>query len=238
MTEQFVPQLNEFTELLKEMRNAHAAHIVTLSAMQKDLQQNQKIMIAGLRLESEGNPIAEATIPRKTIEQFMEDCHTFEEKMKVFRTIFQKQIDDTNIALGGISGLWGGYIENIGVQYMLNSLRKDFGVHTWFQKFKRYWHKSRNVEIDLLALSDTHAYIIEVKNQLKPEGFSQILTILDKMEEHLPEYNHLIKQPIMMCMHVDEHIMKTAVLGGVWILRYKGFDRDKPQDSFEWLRKD
>ncbi len=238
ITEQFIPQLNEFSERLKEMRSAHAEHIVTLGGMQKELQQNQKIMIAGLRLEAEGNPIAEATIPRQTIEQFMADCATFEGEVKKLRTIFQQHIDDANIALGGISGLWGGYIENIGVQYMLNSLRKDYGVHTWYQKFKRYWHKSRNVEIDLLALSDTHAYIIEVKNQLKPEGFAQMLTIIDKMEEHLPEYNHLIKQPVMMCMHVDEHIVNTAVTGGIWILRYKGFDRNKPQNSFEWVRKD
>lgn len=237
MTEQFLPELSLLSEKIKEANRAHAEHIVTLGAMQKELLQDQKIMLAQLRLEAEANPVGAEPAFRKKTEEFMEACEDFENAMKAFRKSFQQQIDDTNFALGSISNLWGGYIENIGVQYMLNSLRKDHGVHTWFQKFKRYWHKSRNVEIDLLALSDTHAYIIEVKNQLKSETFTQVLTVLDKINEKVPEYKDLIKQPVIVCMHAEEKLVKAVVNSNVWILRYKGFDRNAPQDSFEWLKK-
>ena len=161
-----------------------------------------------------------------------------ENQAKTFGAIFQNAIDDTNFQLGMLGTHWGGYLEQIGVQFMLNTLRADYGVHTSFQKFKRFWHKTRNVEIDLLALNDTTAYVVEVKNQLKETSFIQMLATLDKIKEKVPEYAHLKIQPVFVCIHAEEPIIKTATMSNLWIVRYKGFDRDRPIDSFEWMRKD
>jgi hypothetical protein len=236
--ELFTNRLGAFIELLKDTQKRHAEYTLRLGEWQKNmLDENSRMQrLAAVKLEL--NEVSDYDQQQEFFQQQIEDAKEFEKAAKAFRTIFQRHIDDTNFQLGMYSSHWGGYIEGLGVQYMLNTLRKEHGVHTSFQKFKRYWHKSKNVEIDLLAVSDTHAYIVEVKNQLKEETFVQMLKILDKIKEKVPEYAHLKMRPVFVCMHAEEKIIRTATMGGLWILRYKGFDRDSPIDSFEWLRKD
>lgn len=231
MKETFIPALNAFTELLKESYKIHADHIVQLGEMQKHL------LAENTRMKQH----AELTLEQGRTDNLTKDlinyCTAFEKSAKAYRGIFQSHVDDTNFMLGSISSHWGGYIEKLGVQILLNLLRKDYGVHTFIEHFKRYWHKSKNVEIDLLALSDTHVYIVDVKNQLNENSFKQMLISMEKMKEQVPEYNHLILQPVFFCMHAEEKVLKVCTIGGLWVLRYKGFDREKPQNSFEWLMR-
>ena len=239
MNEVFVPKLNAFIELLKETQQIHVDHLMLLSRWQLALRDGGSELEKVLRFslmndaltEEASNAIAGLTANHQNVA-------LFEKSLKAYREIYRQHIEDTNFQLGMFSTHWGGYIENLGVQYMLNSLRKEYGVHTSFQKFKRYWHKSRNVEIDLLAISDTHAYVVEVKNQLKPAAFIQMLTILDKIKQKVPEYAHLQLQPVFFCVHAAEDIVRSTTMAGLWIVRYKGFDRTGATDSFEWLGKD
>ena len=234
----FITRLSAFMEMLKDTHKVHVEHIVRLGEWQKKLMDENTQIQKQAAIELELSKMPGYPQPVEFFQQQIEDAREFEKAAKAFRTIFQQHIDDTNFQLGMYSTHWGGYIEALGVQYMLTTLRRDHGVHTSFQKFKRFWHKSKNVEIDLLAISDTHAYIVEVKNQLKEDTFIQMLKILDKIKEKVPEYAHLQLRPVFVCIHAEEQIVRSATLGGVWIVRYTGFDRESPIDSFEWLRKD
>jgi hypothetical protein len=231
----FLSRLGAFIELLKDTQKIHMEHILRLGEWQKELlDENTRMQkMAAVKME-----LSQAPAEQEFFRQQIEGAKQFDKAARAFRTVFQEHIDDTNFQLGMYSTHWGGYIEGLGVQYMLTTLRRDHGVHTSFQKFKRFWHKSKNVEIDLLAISDTHAYIVEVKNQLKDETFIQMLKILDKIKEKVPEYAHLKLRPVFVCMHAEDQIVRTTTMSGLWIVRYKGFDRDSPIDSFEWLRKD
>jgi len=230
MQEKFIPRLNRFSELLKETYSFHIENILRLDAVQKDL------LAAKNRLQDQEQ--LTAVLPDTSVAKYLAECSDFEKSIKAWQTLFHKHITDTNLQLGLLSSHWGGYIEHIGVQFMLGTLKREYKVHTTFQKFKRWWHKSRNVEIDLLAISDTHAYVVEVKNQLKEETFKQMLVILEKIKEKVPEYEHLIIQPVFICVHADSAVVNTGKMSGLWIVRYKGFDRENPVDEFEWLRKD
>lgn len=235
MKTQFIPRFHAITELFKEVQKEHAAYIVNLSSRQKELAHAQRMLIAQLKLEAAANPVADTPEFKNQMETFLKGCQDFETSAKNFRLLFGQQIDDTNFALGSMSTLWGGYIENLGVNYISAFLRKEKQAHTFIHKYTRHYGKNKGFEMDLLALSDTHAFVLEVKNQLKPEGVMQVRSTIQKMDEHLPEYKHLIKQPILVCMQVDENEVDPAKIDGIWILRYKGFDREKPKNSFEWL---
>lgn len=237
MKESFIPRLNEFTELLKAAHALHADNIKRLGAWQKELyDENEKLR---QQLKSQyaehqyRNPAGTNAIAKQ-----LSYTNSFKEASKEGREYFQQLLQDTNEQLGSFSSHWGSYIEALGVQFMLGELKRDHQVHTTIQKFKRWWHKSRNVEIDLLALSDTHAYIVEVKNQLKEDTFKQMLTVLEKIREKVPEYAHLQMQPVFVCVHAEEKMINTTTMSGVWIIRYKGFDPIDPQHEFEWLRRD
>ncbi len=237
MTEDFVPRLNQFTELLKAAYQLHAKQIKQLGTWQTQLLGENEKLREQLKKQYDDQHYKNAAAAN-TVAKHLSATDTFKEKAAEVRTVFQQLVQQANEQLGSFSSHWGSYIENLGVQYMLALLKKEYQVHTTIQKFKRWWHKSRNVEIDLLAVSDTHAYVVEVKNQLKEETFKQMLTMLEKIREKVPEYAHLQIQPVFICVHAEEAIINTTVMSGVWIIRYRGFDTDDPKDEFEWLRKD
>ncbi|MEQ1678586.1 MAG: DUF234 domain-containing protein [Chitinophagaceae bacterium] len=237
MTEDFVPRLNQFTELLKAAYQLHAKQIKQLGAWQTQLKDENKKLQEQLKKQYDEQQYKNANAAN-TVAKHLSATDTFKEKATEVRAVFQELVQQANEQLGGFSSHWGGYIENLGVQYTLAMLKKDYQVHTSIQKFKRWWHKSRNVEIDLLGISDTHLYVVEVKNQLKEDTFKQMLTVLEKIKEKVPEYAHLQIQPVFICVHAEEPLINTTVMSGVWIIRYRGFDNDDPKEEFEWLRKD
>jgi hypothetical protein len=240
MNERFVPRINRFIELLKEARQMHAAHIMRLKNWQIELKRENNLLINQLKTEIEEETyIADKELIYTKMLNNLTYCKDFEKYVNSFRGTFQEYIDDLNVGLGTLSNHWGGYIETLGVQYMLHTLRNAFGVHTSFQKFERSWHKDKKkVEIDLLALSDTHAYVVEVKSQLREDTFTQMLYILDKIYNKIPEYNHLKIQPVFVCTYAEEAIVHSTTLSGLWIVRYNDFTLDNPRQNFEWLRKD
>jgi hypothetical protein len=234
MREIFIPQLNEFTELQKQTHKVHVEYIMSLSKWQNNLlEQNQKLKE---RWKTMTKP---ALVNDKEYKAFIDEqlaiCNIFAQEIKKLRVVFGDHIEDTNFMLGKISNHWGGYVESIGVRYLVDYLRKQYGTHTFFEKFRRYWHKSRNVEIDLLATSETHVYIVEAKSQLKIEHLAKFQKMLDKFKENVPQYGHLIPQPILFCIHTSDEVLAEAKAQDWWILRYKDFDRENPSKSFEWL---
>lgn len=238
MTRDFIPRLNAFTELMKDSNHAHAEHIIRMGEQLKTLKSEYELLKKQLSDDIKSKPVLGNRSFHTEMSEFLTYCNEFERHFKAFRTLFQQSISDTNLQLGTLSSHWSGYLEQMGVQYMLHTLRKDWGVHTSFQKFKRHWLKNRNVEIDLLALSDECAYVVEVKNQLKEQTFVQMLNTINKIRDKIPEYKHLRIQPVFICVHAEEDTVRKTILGNLWIVRYKGFDHENPEDTFEWLRKD
>jgi hypothetical protein len=190
MHEQFVPQLNEFIELLKKTQTMHVDYIVKLSDLQKELRYENEKLKKSWQLEDKPVLVNEGEF-LEFIQKQVQYCQDLEKQLKLFRGFYKDHIEDTNLMLGRVSNHWGGYIESIGVQYLLNYLRKNHQAHTFIEKFKRYWHKSRNIEIDLLALSNSHVYHVEVKTHLKSEFLIPLQVNLSKFKENVLEYSHL-----------------------------------------------
>lgn len=235
MKEEFVPRLNEFIELIKDVHVAQANHIVELGNWLTHLEREFKV----LTFEAQANDLYTKQVGQvydgKTDLHLLK-CKEFEKHIIAFRSFFQEHIKQSNYQLGMFSTHWGGYIEKLAVDYFLNFLRKDYGVHTWYQKYKKYFGKAKNVEVDLLALSDTHNYVIEVKNQLNSDALKQINTIVAKLKEHCPDLQGRTFQPMVFCMHVpDESILETLDWGDIWIMKYNGFEQNNAQDTWEWL---
>jgi hypothetical protein len=232
----FDAYLNRFSTQLKEMTVSHVKYIRKMGEWQGELRKSTTQLLKDIESEvqyQEGYNNNEAV---QTLLTYGALTLQLEKASKTFHGIFQQHIDETNKIFGAFSGHWGSYIESVGVLYTLNYLRKEKGVHTSIQKFKRYFNKNRNVEIDLLAMSDTHCYIVEIKNQLKLEHFEQVNKNLFKLREGVPEYHHLMMQPILVCFHADPVMIEAIPTeNDVWILQYHGFDKEKPTNTFEWI---
>ena len=217
----FTTTLNEFSELHKEIRHQHALHILETQEQYKTLliQYNQHLQ----NLDAMPNALV-----------YKEQIQSNIKQLKEAYLLFQNQIKITNEMLGTFSSHWGSYIEKIAVQYILQYLRANYGTQTFIQNFKQYWHKSSNVEIDLIAYNDDTAYIIEVKNQLKIEHLEQLEKIKTKLEENVLEFNYLKKQFILICLHCPIEIVALAN-PNIWIAQYNGKSKDKQE--LEWMLK-
>lgn len=232
----FVPRLNDFTEKLKEIQKIHDQHILNLKEQQQFLVEDIKDLRKDLKIESKRQELNNFKLEKYPPYTKLENkIHAFEKQVSIYRTIYKDYINDTNLLLGRISNHWSGYIEQVGVDYIMTVLRKECGAHTFYQKFKRYWHKTRNMDLDLVAISDTHAYIIEVKNQLRPDVVEQILATHNNIEKHVPEFEKLKKQAVVLCIHADEELLKTLSFANVWVLKYAGFDKKNQKNEWKWM---
>jgi hypothetical protein len=232
MTEKFVPTLNQFTVLLKQNYALHLEHI-------RHLELNANALISQLKTTIEVVKENDTTEINQllNVPDYVGHLKILQRQINDTKQDYWTYIKATNTMLGSFSNHWGGYIENIGVQYLLNLLRMEYGVHTTIQKYKRWWHKSKNVEIDVVGLSDTHLFIGEVKNQLKEESLKQLFTILEKIKEKVPEYANLQPQPIFVCVHAENTAIEICKTANIWVARYCGFDAENPIDDFEWICK-
>lgn len=231
MNESFIPRLNAFSEKLKEVSGYHEDQLIALT---KGL---QLIRSQHAQLTNNKRPIPQRAAVSPQWQEFIKASQEFERSAQAYHHLLQQHIRDTNVELGLFGNHWGGYIETKGVEFLLNWLRSECGVQLSFQKYKRWWGESKNLEIDLLAISETHLYVAEVKNQLKSAHFGQMQKNLETLKEKAPQYAHLIVQPIFVCLHLGTAVLNNKLLPDAWIVRYKGFDPDGVESEFEWAKR-
>ncbi len=218
--ELFFNELNQFSQLHREVCLHHSTHVVAVGTqyaqLVRDYKQNIKPFVATMDDEA-----------------FKEHCLFYLQQLQGANAVFQQQITTTNAILGAHSNHWGSHVEQLGVNYLVQFLKTTYGVTTFVQKFKRYWDKNRSLEIDLIGYNATTAYVVEVKNQLKIEDYDQIEKIKIRLEEQAPEYGHLTKQFIVLCLSCTKEVIEQAPQA-LWIMQYKGVEQVKGGVKTEW----
>jgi hypothetical protein len=231
----FDAYLNRFNTQLKEMTADHVKYIRKISEWQQELRKSTKDLLHEVQVGVKKLELYDQEDKIPTLLNYGAIGIQLEKSQKIYQNIFQQHIDETNKIFGSYSSHWGNYIESVGVEAALTFLKKEKEIHTSLQKFTRHLNKTR-VTIDLIALSETHCYIVDVKNQLKIEHFQAIDKNLYKLRQIAPEYHHLMFQPILVCFHADPFMIDyISENKEVWILRYHGFDRENPKNMFTWL---
>lgn len=228
MHAEFDKNINTFMTLFRQAVKLQAEHIVTLSKQQRELFITQK------ELKSEN---LSSDLDTEEWEHFLEQCELFDYQMKMARVYFKEHIKNVNKELGSFSSLWGNYIEQLAVNHFNNVMKDELAVHTYMQKIKRIWGKNKGVEIDVLALNDETAFLIEVKTQLKAEHITQILAVCEKFEAMFPEFSTLKLQPIMMCVNCEEEIVSLYKEKSIWIIQYQKEEHTTESPVWKWLHK-
>ena len=233
----FDAYLNRFSTQLKEMTADHVKYIRKLSEWQFELRKSTKELLHEIQVGVKKLELNDQEDKIPTLLSYGAITIQLEKSQKTYQTIFQQHIDETNKIFGSYSSHWGSYIERVGVEAALVFLKKDVEINTSLQKFTRNLNKVR-VTIDLIATSETHCFIVDVKNQLKVEHFHAIDKNLYKLRQIAPEFHHLVFQPILVCFHADPFMIDyISENKEVWILRYHGFDKENPKNAFSWLYK-
>jgi hypothetical protein len=231
----FEAYLNRFNTRLKDMTATHVKYIRKMGEWERQLRASTKDILHEIQVGVKRLELHDETDKIQLLLNYGALGIQLEKAEQTFHKIFEQHIDETNKIFGAFSSHWGSYIESVGVIHVLNYLQKHRGVHTSYQQFNRKMDKQR-VSIDLVALSATHCYVIDVKNQLKVEHLVSLEKNLWKLRAIAPEYHHLVMQPILVCFHADpamENYLQEHQ--STWVLRYHGFDKEQPKNSFSWL---
>jgi|GEM_PF-2618627 len=235
MTLYFLPSLNDFNQLFEQIRQTHLKHLELCNKWHMEIRREcenlMSQMQAGIDATPENSQYYQAML--ENLSHTME----FYDAINGFREAFHMFVEETNEQLACFSTLWNGHLERLAISYVANYLKKVYEVHTSFFKFKRSMSPGSNsfVEGDMIAINDTHLFIAEAKKELKDENYYKTLYNRDRLKERMPEYPHHHFQPIFICETVDDSVVRKAKDGGLWILRYRGFDANNPVNTFEWL---
>jgi hypothetical protein len=230
----FIKKLNELIELHKIATKSHIEFVKELSTIFNDIRAEIKLSLQSFQTKE---PKQKLDLNNDALPEHIKTYLEFKEINKNYQKDFGQLIDQTNTVLGAISNHWGSYLEDLAVKRCIVYLKQDWQVHTCYQKYNKTWGKNKQVELDMIALSDTHIYITEVKNQLNDNALYSILKNIDKINEHLEEFAHLKKQLIVICLYADEATVEKLRIAGVWILRYMGFDTENPVHDFEVISR-
>jgi hypothetical protein len=224
--ENFIPALQNFTQLVKQARQEHAHFLTDFIKKLHNLKELIKEEEEQTLQNIDTGDTALQTKCRLAFVEFLKTRHDFRGQFKNF-------IDDTNFMLGKFTNHWGGYIEQMGVVYMLNLLRKEYSTNQSYEKYRKHWGVNGNIELDLVALNKTTMYIVEIKNQLKAEVIIQIINNINKIKENCPEFAAYKIQPIVMCVEIDEHLFNTITCAGIWIYKYNASNGAKSNKSWD-----
>lgn len=232
----FDAYLNRFNTRLKEMTATHVSYIRKMNEWERALRASTQDILHQIQVGVKRLELNDDSDKIQSLLTYGALGIQLEKSEQAFHKIFQQHIDETNKVFGAFSSHWGSYIESVGVIHVLNYLQKHREVHTSCQQFNRKKDKQR-VSIDLLALSDTYCFVIDVKNQLKVEHLDSLDKNVSKLRAIAPEYHHLVMQPVLVCFHADPFMINYLAKDNqsTWILRYHGFDKENPHNGFSWL---
>ena len=87
------------------------------------------------------------------------------------------------------------------------------------------------IEVDLLAVNDNQAVVIECKSQLETEDVTKLLGDMEKFKRLFPRYAEARVMGALACMTVKEAVAQRAIDAGFFLITPNGNNVDIANDA-------
>ncbi|NIG54155.1 hypothetical protein [Chitinophaga sp. Cy-1792] len=233
-SEKFIPRLNEFKELLREIHKLHQQHSQNFQQwhrnIERECQQLLQQMNTGINAIAADNKYFESMLSN------LSHCMELQEALTTFSDVFNEYIEDTNEVLGQFSNHWNGHLETLSIKYLEKSLQHEYSTHTFIQKYKHTIPNTEILEADHIAISDTTCFVSHFDNPVFSSLLPDTLTIQSYANTLIPGTSHLHLQPVIICIQPNETLFQKALSLNCWVLKYEGFDPETARHAFQWYR--
>ncbi|MEM9003861.1 MAG: hypothetical protein AAGE59_10085 [Cyanobacteria bacterium P01_F01_bin.86] len=127
-----------------------------------------------------------------------------------------------NQAVNNLSSRWGRFVENIVAPAVLRLFQdRGIAVQEVYQRV-RSARANRNLEVDILAVDDDVAVIVEVKSRLTQNDIRQVLNTLSQFKIAFPHYATYQIYGAVAAIEIDRDIDTYAYNQGLFVIVQSG----------------
>lgn len=157
-----------------------------------------------------------------------QDTRSIQEIWKLFRETDKeiketsRVVKETSRKVDALTGKWGRFVEGL-IAPAVKDLFKawDITLDRVFQRVKV--HKNgKSMEIDIMAINQEYAVLIEAKSTLGLEDIREHLKTLKEFKEYFPEYKDKKVLGCVAGIVIDEGADKYAYREGLFVIGQSG----------------
>lgn len=127
-----------------------------------------------------------------------------------------------NRTVENLGSRWGRFVENLVAPAVLRLFRaKGIAVQEVHQRM-RSARGDRNLEVDLFAVDDDVAVVIEVKSRLTQEHIRRFLQNLDQFKTAFPNYANYRLYGAVAAIEIDGDVDTYAYNQGLFVIQQSG----------------
>ena len=128
----------------------------------------------------------------------------------------------TNQAVNSLSSRWGHFVENLVAPAVLRLFQeRGIPVQEVYQRVKSA-RGSQNLEIDILAVNDDMAVVVEVKSRLTQDYVRRFLRNLSRFKTAFPHYGNYRIYAAMAAIEIDRDVDTYAENQGLFVIEQSG----------------
>jgi hypothetical protein len=133
-----------------------------------------------------------------------------------------KEIERVSSSVDKLTGKWGRFVEGMVVPAVKGLFKtKDIMVEKIFQRVKA--HKNgKNMEIDIMAINQEHAVLIETKSTLGVDDVKDHLERLREFKEFFPEYQEKKVLGAVAGIVIEDGADRYAYRQGLFVIGQTG----------------
>ena len=127
-----------------------------------------------------------------------------------------------NQAVNSLSSRWGRFVENLVAPAVLRLFQnRDIAVQEIYQRV-RSARGNRNLEVDILAVDDDVAVVVEVKSRLTQNDIRQVLNTLSQFKTAFPHYANYQIYGAVAAIEIDRDVDIYAYNQGLFVIVQSG----------------
>ena len=127
-----------------------------------------------------------------------------------------------NQAVNNLSSRWGRFVENIVAPAVLRLFQeRGIAVQEIYQRV-RSARDAINLEVDILAVDDDVAVIVEIKSRLTQNHIRQVLNTLSQFKTAFPHYARYQIHGAVAAIEIDRDVDTYAVNQGLFVIVQAG----------------
>ena len=157
---------------------------------------------------------------KETELMFKETAVKFKETDELLSTKFKetdKQIKELGKQIGGLGNKFGTFNEGL----VLPSLRKlfhhKFNCTDISERYK-FYSNGDSMEIDLLAISKTSCFIIEIKSHYRQDAFEQLLNQIERFRRVKLEHSDKKIYGVLVATHYEKENINELLRNGIYFI--------------------
>jgi hypothetical protein len=158
---------------------------------------------------------------------FQETDRKFQETNRILETKFQdtdkkfqetdKKIKELGKQIGGLGNKFGSFNEGLLMPSLKNLFHKTFGCKVTTENF-RFRDNGNEFEIDLLGISKTECYILEIKSHLDKDAVKQLTNQVNMFRQYALEAEGKKLHGVIAATHFKKEERDKVTSKGIYFI--------------------